>query len=300
MKTHNSSRVISLSLNPDKSEKLRSYMLVSFQIPVLNGKRTLAKCLESITRQDYPRKEVLVIDNGSTDDSPELARILGAKVFFRPGPLGGVRQFGIDVSEGEFIALWDSDLYIPHDRWLTDNIRRFAMYPKATTLWVRTVAPPGANALTRAYDWYSWAVILRLVNRGIGFWGGGASIFRTDSLRQIPRIPSDIDQAEDFFIARNLAETGRPVLFSDDPLYHDSHNSLRELVRKDVRRAFSFKDVDLKISTGVPFSCLVSENITVGFLISFENLLKKKQVFFAFVPVMVLLRLIIYGLLYLI
>jgi glycosyltransferase involved in cell wall biosynthesis len=300
MSKHSSSRVITLNSKINHSRNLQSFPMVSFQIPVLNNRYRLKKCLETIMQQDYPSKEVLVIDNGSNDGSPELALELGAEVFLRLGPLGKIRQFGIDISKGEFVALWDSDLYIPRNTWLSENLRRFEMYPQATTLWVRTVAPPGANRFAKAYDWYSWTVVTRLVKRAIGFWGGGASIFRTKDLRQIHQIPEVVDEGEDFYVAKNLASTGGLVLFSDDPLYHDSHRSLGELIRKDVRRVQSFKRGGLEESTGVPLNCLVYESLTVGFIIATANLFRKRQVFFVFAPILVMTRLLAYGILYVI
>jgi glycosyltransferase involved in cell wall biosynthesis len=60
--------------------------IVSVVIPVRNDARRLAVCLASLREQDYPsdRYEVIVVDNGSDDDSREVARTFGARVLYYP------------------------------------------------------------------------------------------------------------------------------------------------------------------------------------------------------------------------
>jgi glycosyltransferase involved in cell wall biosynthesis len=94
--------------------------LVSFVIPVLNSERTLERCLKSIICQNYPRIEIIVVvDNRCTDNSVEIAKKYGGKIYYCKGLLGDARKLGIDNSSGELIALWDSDVYIPHTKWLS-------------------------------------------------------------------------------------------------------------------------------------------------------------------------------------
>jgi cellulose synthase/poly-beta-1,6-N-acetylglucosamine synthase-like glycosyltransferase len=47
---------------------------VSFVIPTFNSERTLEECLSSISNQDYPDMEIIVVDNGSDDKTVEIAK----------------------------------------------------------------------------------------------------------------------------------------------------------------------------------------------------------------------------------
>jgi len=273
--------------------------LVSFVIPILNSERTLGKCLESIVRQNYPKKEILVIDSGSTDASLDIAKKFGAKIYHVIGPLGGVRNFGINNSSGELIALWDSDIYILEQEWLSQSINTLNKFPTASTLWIRTMPPPNAGIIAKAYDWLSWAVMLSLARRGFGFWGGGVSIFRRRMVEEVGGITKGIDTGEDYDLARKLAMKGYKVVFYDNPVYHDSHNTLTELICKDLRRAMSFKKIGLYYLTGIPLRELVTVNFMVGFFLSLKNLFIKKEIHFGMVPILLLLRLITYIISYL-
>ena len=55
-------------------------MKVSIIIPVWNGEKYLAEAIQSALDQDYPNKEILVIDDGSTDDTAKIIQSFGAKV----------------------------------------------------------------------------------------------------------------------------------------------------------------------------------------------------------------------------
>src|SRR4051812_7301335 len=78
--------------------------LVSFCIPTRNRERTIAACLQSIRAQDYPRLEIIVIDNGSTDRTAEIARRYADVVEHSDQPLGAVRQRSIELSSGTILA----------------------------------------------------------------------------------------------------------------------------------------------------------------------------------------------------
>lgn len=89
--------------------------LVSVVVPVYNVEAYLHECVESITQQTYKNLEILLIDDGSTDNSGKICDELAQedkriKVFHEENKgLGLSRNVGIDKSNGEYITFVDSD-----------------------------------------------------------------------------------------------------------------------------------------------------------------------------------------------
>ncbi len=99
--------------------------LVSVIVPAYNAERFLAKTLDSILAQTYPHFEVLVVDDGSTDQTVAIAQAycdLDPRIRLLQQPNGGVaaaRNYGIRESQGEFIAPIDAD-----DLWYPENLEK--------------------------------------------------------------------------------------------------------------------------------------------------------------------------------
>jgi glycosyltransferase involved in cell wall biosynthesis len=86
--------------------------LVSVVIPVHNGGRTVARAIESALAQLYPAVEVVVADDGSTDDTREVVgRYAGAvRVVEQPNRgAAAARNLGFRAARGEFVAFLDAD-----------------------------------------------------------------------------------------------------------------------------------------------------------------------------------------------
>jgi GT2 family glycosyltransferase len=91
---------------------------VSVIVCTHNGARTLPECLEGVSRLSYPDFELIVVDDGSGDDSAEIARAHGAEVIeIEHGGLSVARNAGIRRSRGEIVAFLDDDAY-PDPDWL--------------------------------------------------------------------------------------------------------------------------------------------------------------------------------------
>jgi GT2 family glycosyltransferase len=94
-------------------------LTVSFVVPLWNQAGLLRRLLESVARQTRKPDEVIVVDNGSTDDAPDLARRCGARVI----ALGQNRGFaaavncGVAACSADWIALINSDVELRPD-WL--------------------------------------------------------------------------------------------------------------------------------------------------------------------------------------
>ena len=97
-------------------------MLVSVVIPNYNCSAFLPAALESVFAQTYPNVEVLVVDDGSTDDSLRVLERYVDRVRVLRQPNGGVsaaRNHGIRESRGELVALLDAD-----DLWERDKLAK--------------------------------------------------------------------------------------------------------------------------------------------------------------------------------
>jgi glycosyltransferase involved in cell wall biosynthesis len=84
-------------------------------MPIFNAERYLAEAIESILCQTYENFELLLLDDGSSDQSAEIAERFAAKdqrvVFVRGDHKGVVywRNFGCEAARGEFVAMMDAD-----------------------------------------------------------------------------------------------------------------------------------------------------------------------------------------------
>ncbi|MCG3148419.1 MAG: hypothetical protein PCFJNLEI_01862 [Verrucomicrobiae bacterium] len=95
---------------------------VSVVIPAYNCARFLAQAVESVLAQTCPPTEVIVVDDGSTDDTAEVAASFGTRIHLIRQPNRGpavARNTGIEAAQGEWIAFLDSD-----DVWFPDKLER--------------------------------------------------------------------------------------------------------------------------------------------------------------------------------
>jgi len=93
--------------------------MITFIIPVYNGEKTIAQCLESVLIQKA-NKEIIVIDNLSTDETVNIVRKYPVRLFIesKRGP-AATRNKGLnEASEySEFVAFVDSDVVLPDEYW---------------------------------------------------------------------------------------------------------------------------------------------------------------------------------------
>ena len=89
--------------------------LISVVVPIYNVERYLTDCLESLAQQTHADLEVVMVDDGSTDTSPTIARSFADRdprfrLVQQPnGGLGAARNTGADHATGDYIAFVDSD-----------------------------------------------------------------------------------------------------------------------------------------------------------------------------------------------
>lgn len=97
--------------------------LLTVIIPVYRVSDTIDRCIESIVGQRYDNMEIILVDDGSPDESPEIcdrwaerdSRI--AVIHKANGGLSDARNAGLDIARGEYVTFVDSDDYIGPDTY---------------------------------------------------------------------------------------------------------------------------------------------------------------------------------------
>jgi glycosyltransferase involved in cell wall biosynthesis len=93
--------------------------LVSVIIPVYNCERYLAEAINSVLAQTYRQHEIIVVDDGSTDDSANVAERYASAVRYchqSHAGIGAARNRGVKMAQGSFLSFLDAD-----DLWVEDK-----------------------------------------------------------------------------------------------------------------------------------------------------------------------------------
>ncbi len=95
---------------------------ISVIIPVFNGEKFIAEAIQSVREQNYKPLEIIVIDDGSTDNTMDVVKSLGGEVVIFSQPNKGVaaaRNAGLERATGDLITFIDAD-----DVWLQNKLHQ--------------------------------------------------------------------------------------------------------------------------------------------------------------------------------
>ncbi len=111
---------------------------VSVVIPVYNVGKQLEKCLDSVVAQTFPDIEIIVVNDGSTDNSPEIIARYADKdsrivVIDKSNEgLAYARKSGIEAAQGEYIQHLDGDDFLEPDA--IELLYNLSSYPSTTSV----------------------------------------------------------------------------------------------------------------------------------------------------------------------
>ena len=88
---------------------------VSVVVPAYNVEKYIEQCVLSVLNQSYPCYELIIVDDGSTDSTPQILDKLGKKdehirvIHKENAGVSAARNTGIDMAEGDYIVFVDGD-----------------------------------------------------------------------------------------------------------------------------------------------------------------------------------------------
>jgi GT2 family glycosyltransferase len=124
---------------------------ISVVVCSYNGSRTIRECLEGLQQVEYPKFEVIVINDGSTDATAAIASEYNCRVITtKNAGLSSARNVGLRVAKGEIIAYLDDDA-IPDRHWLYHLATSFRETNHAA-VGGPNIAPPYSNTIADCVD----------------------------------------------------------------------------------------------------------------------------------------------------
>jgi O-antigen biosynthesis protein len=216
--------------------KSRDWPMISVVVCSYNGSRTIRDTLEWLGRLEYPSYEVIVIDDGSTDTTAEIAREFGVKMINTPNNgLSHARNLGLAAAAGEIVAYTDDDAY-PDPHWLTYLALAFTSTDHAG-IGGPNIPPPGDGPLAACVANAPGGPIHVLLSDDVAEHIPGCNMaFRKDRLQAIGGFDPQFRRAgDDVDVCWRLQERGWTLGFSASAMvWHHRRNSIRAYLRQQI------------------------------------------------------------------
>lgn len=232
---------------------MRSNKLVSIIVPVYNVEDYLKRCIDSILVQTYPNIEIVLINDGSTDSSPEICQFYSDKyknivlINKENGGLSMARNDGIKASKGYYVYFLDSDDSIDDDtiEYLVNLIEKSGA--DIATGCVRDIIKDRTVESTKANEKYEIKEKIYKGDNILFEWMGGSDITGYMAAKLIKRkLIKDIEFPagriyEDTFFNQKLFRRIRIVVTSTKKL----HNYFRGRLGSISNAFYSPKNLDI-------------------------------------------------------
>lgn len=209
--------------------------LISVIIPVYNGEKYLAKCLDSILNQTYKHFEIIIVDNNSQDNSYQLAMDYALKderIKVYHQKVSGVshtRNYGVSVAKGTYIQFIDCDDYIEANllQYSYELISKEHADLVCTGLILNIQDPKGLKLVNQTTEFMIADTNESIMNKvletmhGTYFNSPVNKLYRKAIIDKYTLVmPTDIDLGEDLIFNLAYVSNCHKVIFADQCFYH--------------------------------------------------------------------------------
>ena len=257
---------------------------VSVVVPVLDGRTLLAQTLPALLRAlEGHAYELIVVDDGSRDESASYAASLGARVL-ETGRRGSgpayARNLGVSSARSELILFVDADVAV-HEDVISQALKAFETPEVVAVFGAYDDAPPDQSFSSQYMNLRHHHVHQSETNQAQTFWTGLGAV-RRQAFRSVGGFDSDrypVPSIEDIDLGRRLREAGGQILRW--PSMQGTHLkawSVGEVIRTDVmRRALPWARLmqrypgaftDLNVGPGERFKALVAGLLALSLVLA--------------------------------
>lgn len=181
-----------------------STAVLSFIIPALNEEKNIANAILSIrqTMRDKPH-EILLVDNGSTDNTQKVAESLGAKVLVDPtATIAKLRNIGVEHSTGSVLVFIDADIQLEAN-WSNILFKQIAEFPENQLIVTgSTIRIPSNPSFIERY-WFS-----RHEQSNVRYINSGHLITTRTLFNRISGFDAHLRTAEDYDFCQRAQSAG--------------------------------------------------------------------------------------------
>jgi cellulose synthase/poly-beta-1,6-N-acetylglucosamine synthase-like glycosyltransferase len=218
---------------------------VSVVVPILNESDTIAATVQSLVEQSYPVYEIILVDDGSTDGSAEIARLVARRHrhvrFFSAGSRMGksaALNLGLSHARGQYVMFVDSDTtFDPYA--VEKGLGRFSD-PRVVAVGGNLRIRNAADSLLNEMQAIEYLTTINMGRRWKGMLGalpvisGAFGLFRTEMVRSVGGM--DPGPGLDSDLTIDMQKTGGRVVFAPDAnCYTNGPTSWRSLVKQRLR-----------------------------------------------------------------
>jgi cellulose synthase/poly-beta-1,6-N-acetylglucosamine synthase-like glycosyltransferase len=208
--------------------------LVSIIVGVRDMAGTISSCIESLLQQEYKKKEIIIINDGSDDETPNIVK--NYPVILVNTPKKGIahaRNLGFTMARGEFIAFTDADCVFDAN-WLRVMIPHFGD-PAVQAISGVTVFRTDSS-YSSIYRQFEFEKRNSRDENEPTFSGGPGSIFRRSILELVGGFKEEWFHAEDTQISFMIVDLGYKIIKEPNAItYHVPESGFRRLVQKGYR-----------------------------------------------------------------
>lgn len=217
---------------------------VSIIIPAKNASRWLPMCLEAVVNQDFPKEkyEILVIDNGSTDNTIQIAKNYGAFVARKAElKIGALRNYGADIAKGSIFGFIDADVVVSK-HWITSALSCLDINDEVACAGSFPRVPEEFNWVAKSW-WHLQIPRTSSHEKEVEWLPSMNIVVNKKAFDRVKGFNTDLITCEDVDFCYRLGEKSKIIYCDNMKAYHYGEpNSLKELFRKERWRGLSNYD----------------------------------------------------------
>jgi glycosyltransferase involved in cell wall biosynthesis len=211
---------------------------ISFCIPVYNCENTLGRCIESILDLAYQNKEIIIVNDGSTDGTLNILKKYPIKLVDLEQNMGRgyARQTALEHATGKYVALLDADGFITNKNWAEKMLSNFTG-DRIAAVFSLSRAINSGSSIARYWDYLTTtALTLGQITHGAGT---GNTLIKKSVLYEVGGFDKRLRNAEDSDLSEKISKKGYVFYYEPDcHMSREQPSSIKEVIKKEMDYAF--------------------------------------------------------------